>query len=272
MLEKNKIYNVDCIKGFKQIENNSIDCIIADPPYNLSKSKNWSYNASLKGTGFGGKWNITDENWDNLPFKDYIDFTLTWLSEAKRVLKNTGSIWVFGTYHNIGIINISFQLLEIEIINEIIWYKRNAFPNLSNRRFTASHENILWGHKGGPKNREYFFNAEILKTTQFPEDNLKNPGKQMRTVWDIPNNKKKGETKHGKHPTQKPIRVLNRMLLASTQTNDTVLSPFSGAGSECAAALAHNRNFIGFEINKKYVEIADKRLENITKRKNTVNE
>jgi|TARA_B100002003_G_C13862070_1_gene421964 DNA modification methylase len=142
-LKLNTINNIDCLEGYKLLEDNSIDLIIADPPYNLSKSStHWKWNNEVKNIGFGGKWNITNEDWDDISFDDYWKFSTSWILESKRVLKPTGSIWVFGTYHNIGIFNVLFQTTGIEIINEIIWYKRNAFPNLSNRRFTASHEDF----------------------------------------------------------------------------------------------------------------------------------
>ena len=259
----NKIYAMDCILGMKKLEDNSIDFVIADPPYNLSKGANLNWTGEIKKLGFGGKWIKTMEAWDNMPLMEYSEFTLLWLSEVKRVLKPTGTFWIFGTYHNIGIVNYTLQILEMEMINEIIWFKRNAFPQLGKRRFTASHETILWGHTGQPKKREYFFNYDYTKETIFPEDNIKKENRQMRTVWDIPNNKKKEEIKYGKHPTQKPIRVLERMILSSTKEDWTGLIPFAGVGSECIACLKNNRNFIGFEINEEYIEIAEKRLSNI---------
>src|SRR5205823_58277 len=134
-------------------------------------------------------------------------------SELKRVVRPTGSLWVHGTYHNIGIINFAMQVLGIEIINEVVWYKRNSFPNLSGRRLTASHESILWAHTG--KTRRYHFDYEAAKGLAFPGDALKAPGKQMRTVWDMPNNKDQQEIRFGKHPTQKPLRLLTRMLAIS---------------------------------------------------------
>lgn len=258
-MEINKIYNEDCLIGMKNILDNSIDLIIADPPYNLSKGEKLSINSTTKLSGMGGNWNKVMENWDTMSFKDYLEFTKAWLTEAQRILKPTGSMWIFGTYHNIGFINVVCQELGIEIINDVVWYKRNAFPNLSGRRLTASHENILWCNKGGKK-REYFFNYEYSKNALFPEDKLKQPEKQMRTVWDIPNNKEKNEYKWGKHPTQKPLRILNRIINISSHPNDIILTPFSGAGSECVAAKKLNRNYIGFEINKEYYDISIKRI------------
>lgn len=202
------ISHSDCIAGMKALPSNCVDIIIADPPYNLSKSGNWKWDNSVSLSGMGGNWNITNENWDNMPLGDYFNFSLAWLSEAQRILKPTGSMWIFGTYHNIGMINVACQLLGIEIINEVVWYKNGDFP----------------------------------------EDALKSPGKQMRTVWDLSNNKKSEELKYGKHPTQKPIKILTRMIKLSSQPGAIMLAPFAGAGSECVAAKATGRHYIGFEI------------------------
>jgi len=198
-LSYNKIICGDTIETMKKMPSASIDLIIADPPYNLSHGNTWSWRGGNL-PGFGGAWNKVMESWDNMSLADYFAFTSAWLSEAKRVLKPTGSIWIFGTYHNIGIINTLFQILDIEIINEVIWYKRNAFPNLSGRRLTASHETLLWGHNG-KKKRNYQFNYQVAKAFHDPSDLIKAKDKQMRTVWDIPNNKAKEEIAHGKHPT-----------------------------------------------------------------------
>lgn len=261
-MEKNIIYNDDCIHKLREFADNSIDVIIADPPYNLSKGGNWQINQATKPEGFGGDWAKVMEYWDNMPLYDYFTFTITWLSECKRVLKDTGSIWIHGTYHNMGVINMAMQLLEIEIINEVVWFKRNSFPNLTGKRLTASHETILWGHVGNPKKRKYNFNYELSKELEFPEDQIKKEGKQMRTVWDIPNNKKKEELKFGKHPTQKPVRLIDRMLKISAKTGDTVLSPFSGAGTECVSAKSLGLDYIGIEKETEYVELSLERLEN----------
>ncbi len=253
------ISNSDCIKGMKSLPDNCIDLIIADPPYNLSKSGDWKWDNSVTLPGMGGNWNITNENWDNMSLNEYFNFTVAWLAEAKRILKPTGSMWFFGTYHNIGIINIVCQMLNIEIINEVIWYKKNAFPNLSGRRLTASHETILWVHSG-EKKREYYFDYDYSKNGVFEGDDLKIQGKQMRTVWDLSNNKKREELQFGKHPTQKPIKILTRMIKLSSHPGDIMLTPFSGAGSECVAAKMTGRHYIGFEIEKEYCDISEERL------------
>jgi len=258
-IQSNVIFNEDCIIGMTNLPANCVDLIIADPPYNLSKGGVWKWDNSVKLAGMGGNWNKIMQNWDNMPFEEYMQFTELWLMQAKRILKPTGSMWIFGTYHNIGIINVICQKLDIEIINEVIWYKRNAFPNLSGRRLTASHETIIWCNKGGKK-REYYFDYEYSKNSCFLEDGLKTAGKQMRTVWDIPNNKQIDESKYGKHPTQKPLRVLDRMIRLSSKTGDLVMTPFSGSGSECVAAKLSGRNYLGFEVDKEYYKISIERL------------
>lgn len=264
------ITNGDCIEGMRALPDHCVDLIIADPPYNLSKSGDWKWDNRIPLSGMGGNWNITNENWDNMSLKDYFDFTLAWLAEAKRILKPVGSMWIFGTYHNIGVINVVCQLLGIEIINEVIWYKKNAFPNLSGRRLTASHETILWTHSGGKK-RNYYFDYEYSKNGEFLEDKLKAAGKQMRTVWDLSNNKKPEELKYGKHPTQKPIKILTRMIKLSSHPGDIMLTPFSGAGSECVAAKLTDRHYIGFEIEKEYCIISEERLSHTEKESEQMN-
>jgi len=257
-----RIYLEDCVEAMKQLPSKSVDVAIADPPYNLSKGGNWKWDNSVRLPGFGGDWSKVMAEWDDMPLAEYFGFTLAWLAELKRVVRPTGSLWVHGTYHNIGIINFALQLLEVEIINEVVWYKRNSFPNLSGRRMTASHETILWAHTGGAKNRQYYFAYDRSKDMACPEDYLKEQGKQMRTVWDIPNNKKREEIQFGKHPTQKPIRLLTRMLEISADEGDVLLVPFAGAGSDCVAAKELGVRFLAFENDPQYVEICRKRLEN----------
>lgn len=260
--ELDKVYLEDCIEGMKRIPSNSVDVAIADPPYNLSKGGCWKWDNSIHLPGFGGDWSKVMAEWDDMPLSEYFSFTVAWIAELKRIVRPSGSLWIHGTYHNIGIINFALQLLEIEIINEVTWYKRNSFPNLSGRRLTASHETILWAHTGGPKNRKYYFNYKRAKEMSCPEDNLKKNGKQMRTVWDIPNNKKRFEITFGKHPTQKPIRLLTRMLEISVQKEQILIVPFAGSGSDCVAAKELGIRFLAFENDQKYIEICKKRLAN----------
>ena len=258
----NTIINGECVSEMKKLPDSCIDLIIADPPYNLSKGGEWKCDNSVELQDMGGNWNKVMQEWDDFTFESYMTFTKVWLTEAKRILKSTGSIWIFGTYHNIGAINVICQILGIEIINEVVWYKRNAFPNLAGRRLTASHETILWCNKG-LKKREYYFDYQYSKSGDFSYDGLKTPGKQMRTVWDISNNKEKFELAYGKHPTQKPIRILKRMIKLASREGDVMLTPFSGSGSECVAAKMTGRKYIGIELDKSYCEIATDRLNHV---------
>ena len=260
----NQIFMMDCIKGMQDLADNTFDLAIADPPYNLSSGGTWKWDNSIQLKGMGGNWSKVMETWDNVPLVDYFTFTMAWLKEVKRLVKPEGSIWVHGTYHNSGVINLCMQILGIEIINEVVWYKRNSFPNLSGRRLTASHETILWAHTGG-KHRKYFFNYEASKNFQYPEDLLKTQGTQMRTVWDIPNNKKKEELAFGRHPTQKPERLIQRMIDISMCDGGSLLVPFAGSGTECVVAAKNNCTFTGFELDSSYVELAKKRVDSVAR-------
>src|SRR5208337_4816072 len=196
--------------------------------------------------GMGGAWKLADHTWDLFSGVDAFKHTLTWLAELKRLVRPTGSIWIHSTYHNIGLANVACQALSLEIINEVIWYKRNAFPNLAARRLTASHESLLWVHTGGAK-RRYRFNYDDAKGAAFVGDSMKSAGKQLRTVWDIPNNKAKDELRYGQHPTQKPLRLLERLFLISGSKGGTCLVPFMGSGSDMLAAVRYGMDPTGFE-------------------------
>lgn len=254
------VHHEDCIEGMRRLPENSIDVAIADPPYNLSKGGDWSWNGDAPLPGFGGKWAKVMAEWDDLPLTEYFEFTVAWLRALRRVVRPTGSFWIHGTYHNIGIVNFALQALGIEIINEVIWYKRNAFPNLARRRLTASHETVLWVHTGTATRRNYRFRYDLAKALDCPEDRLKIAGKQMRTVWDIPNNKSREELKHGKHPTQKPLRLLDRQLRLSSEPGQLCLVPFAGSGSAGVAAQHCGLHFLGFETEQEYVDLARQRI------------
>jgi len=253
-----EVYHGDFLELASTIPSKSVDLIIADPPYNTSKGNVWAMKHGAL-PGFGGDWRKMSQTWDDMTLGDYVCFTLAWLTEAQRVLKQTGSMWVHGTYHNAGVTNVAMQILGIEIINEIIWYKRNSFPNLAGRRLTASHETILWAHRGGK--RSYYFDYEYSKSGNFSDDVLKSPGKQMRTVWDLPNNKPRKELAHGKHPAQKPVRLARRLIRLSARPGQVCLVPFAGAGTECVAARQEGLHYVGFEIDESYIEIARARLD-----------
>ncbi len=249
----------DAIVGMSELPDNSFDLAIADPPYGASTAATWKIEKEHQLPGFGGAWKLSSHNWDMLNGIEGFDFTLRWLGELKRLVKPTGSIWIHSTYHNSGVVNVACQLLGLEIINEVVWFKRNAFPNLAARRLTASHETILWVHTGNGK-RQYRFNYEEVKAASFPEDNFKERGKQLRTVWDIPNNKAKDELRFGTHPTQKPLRLTDRMLLISGMRGGRLLVPFLGAGTEMLAGIRYGMECVGFETNKEYFDLACQRI------------
>ncbi len=252
------VQHLDALVGMRRLPDASVDVAIADPPYNASKGGAWKWDGSVPLPGFGGPWKKVGERWDAMTLADYVAFTRAWLGELARVVRPTGSLWVHGTYHNAGIINFVMQTLAIEIINEVVWYKRNSFPNLSGRRLTASHESILWAHTG--RKRRYYFDYETSKAMSCPGDALKLPGKQMRTVWDVPNNKARAELRFGKHPTQKPEGLATRILTLSARRGAICLVPFVGAGTECVAARRLGMRFLGFELDADYVAIARRRL------------
>ena len=254
-----ELYLQDALQGMSEMPENSVDLAICDPPYGAATNANWNYNSSNKINGFGGNWKLNNEEWDLLKGNEIFRTSYLWLKELKRLVKPTGSIWVHATYHNSGFVNVVCQLLGLEIINEVAWYKRNAFPNLSARRLTASHETILWVHTGGNK-RKYNFNYDEVKKAKFASDNLKEAGKQLRTVWDIPNNKAKDELRFGAHPTQKPLRVVERIMMVSGIKGGKLLVPFAGSGTEMIAGIKYGMHPVGFEINDEYFELAKKRI------------
>lgn len=249
----------DAIAAMRELPAQAFDLAICDPPYGASTTANWRLADGHGLPGFGGAWQLAAHNWDALSGLAGFESTICWLSEVQRLVRPGGSVWIHATYHNAGIVNVACQLLGLEIINEVIWYKRNAFPNLSARRLTASHETLLWVHTGG-KRREYFFNYAAVKAAAFPEDSLKEPQRQLRTVWDIPNNKTPDERQHGSHPTQKPLRLTRRLLLIAARPGGKLLVPFAGSGSEMVAGLEYGMHCTGFEIEPHYFELARQRI------------
>jgi excisionase family DNA binding protein len=255
---KNQLFLGDCLEILKAIPTHSIDCLITDPPYNISGYDHKKQIGWLKSNDFWKKqkaFKKIDENWDKFSDDDYESFTIEWLSEIKRIVKPNGNIAIFGSYHNIYKIGYLIEKLDLKIINSIIWYKRNAFPNVTQRMFCESTEQIIWCVNESKKNaKNWTFNYQIMKEL--------NGGVQMRNLFDVPLTKQ-SEREFGKHPSQKPLEVLNNLVLALTNEGDTVLDCFLGSGTTAVSALQHKRNFVGIEQNYEYLQIAEKRLENI---------
>jgi len=245
------IFNEDCLVILQLIPENSIDMIFADPPYMLSNDGITCQNGKMVKVN-KGKWDKSNG------FEEDTVFHNEWISACRRILKPEGTIWISGTYHSIYQCGYLLQKNNFHILNDIAWFKPNASPNLSCRFFTASHETILWARKD--RKAKHTFNYDEMKNGLFPEDKLKKENAQMRSVWSIPT-KKSGEKEHGKHPTQKPLDLLKRIVLASTNENDIVLDPFCGSGTTgVACAFFKNRSFIGIEIDKDYCGLAKRRL------------
>lgn len=233
----------DSLKIIKTFEDNSIDLIFADPPYFLSNDGISCSNGKMVSVNKG--------DWDKYNGKKEMDeFNTLILKEFKRIIKPTGSIWVSGTYHNIFSLGSIMQELELKILNNIIWEKNNPAPNLSCRMFTHSTESILWARKN--EKAKHFYNYELMKE--------ENNGKQMKDVWRFPTTPK-SEKKFGKHPTQKPLSLLRRIVKASSKEGDIILDPFMGSGTTGVAAIEKNRRFIGIELEEEYFLIAKKRIE-----------
>lgn len=250
----------DCLQGMTSLPDHSFDLAIVDPPYGASTTADWKLNRNHGLPGMGGQWKLADHAWDLFSGVEAFRSTVAWLAQLQRLVRATGSIWIHGTYHNIGFANVACQMLGLEIINEVIWYKRNAFPNLAARRLTASHETLLWVHTGGSK-RQYRFNYDDVKAASFVSDSLKSPGKQLRTVWDIPNNKNRDELRHGQHPTQKPLRLIERLFIISGVKGGSCLVPFMGSGTDLVAAIRFGMEPTGFEVDQEYFEVSCKRVE-----------
>ena len=246
----NSIYNLDCIEFTKQIKNDSIDLIFADPPYNLSGS-----NFKMKFTKSGGADLSTNKGkWDRFTDAEFEEFTKQWLTECHRVLKKNGSIWVAGTYHNIYLVGYLMKKIGFDILNEVLWHKSDATPNLSCTRFVADHENFIWARKG----KGNVFNYKEMKEM--------NGGKQMRSIWT------KGKTTGGKkiHPTQKPEWLLERVILSTSTENGIVFDPFLGSGTTAVIAKKLGRSYLGTELDKEYYQKSIKRIKETQVCKNTI--
>ena len=238
----------DCIAQMRKLPAKSVDMIFADPPYNLQ----------LGGELFrpdGSHVDAVTDDWDKFDtFAAYDAFTRAWLAEANRILKDNGTIWVIGSYHNIFRVGVAVQDLGFWILNDIVWRKNNPMPNFRGTRFTNAHETLIWASKG--EKAKYTFNYRSMKTL--------NDEIQMRSDWEFPicggQERLKGADGHKVHPTQKPEALLYRVLLACTKPGDVVLDPFFGTGTTGAVAKRLGRHWIGIEREHVYIEAAKTRI------------
>ena len=248
-LPLNTILEGDCIAEMARLPDKSVDMIFADPPYNLQ----------LQGDLFrpeGGRVDAVDDDWDKFEsLQTYDDFTREWLAEARRILKDDGTIWVIGSYHNIYRVGALLQDADFWILNDIVWRKANPMPNFRGTRFTNAHETLIWCAKDGKA--KYTFNYRAMKALN---DDL-----QMRSDWMLPicagAERVKDDAGEKAHPTQKPEALLYRILLACTKPGDVVLDPFFGTGTTGAVARRLGRKLIGIEREAKYVKVARARIE-----------
>jgi site-specific DNA-methyltransferase (adenine-specific) len=247
----NKIIEGETINNLKKIPSNSIDLIFADPPYFMQTD---GILLRTEGTPFDG----VDDDWDKFNnYEDYDEFCKQWLSECYRVLKKDGSIWVIGAFQNIYRIGYLMQNIGFWILNDVVWSKPNPVPNFKGTRFTNSNETMLWCTK--TKDSRYTFNYKTMKHL--------NGGKQMKSVWNIGicigNERIKNEDGKKAHSTQKPEQLLFNVILSSTKYGDIVCDPFMGSGTTAAVAKKLGRAFIGIEREKKYIQIANKRIDKV---------
>ncbi|PKB25021.1 modification methylase [Novosphingobium kunmingense] len=243
-----RILDGDCVEAMRSLPGASVDMIFADPPYNLQLGGDLS-------RPDGSHVDAVTDHWDQFDsFAAYDKFSREWLTEARRVLKPNGSLWVIGSYHNIYRLGAMLQDMGFWILNDIVWRKSNPMPNFKGTRFTNAHETLLWCSMG--EKAKYTFNYRAMKTLN---DEL-----QMRSDWVLPicggqERLKKGG--HKVHPTQKPEALLYRVMLATTNKGDVVLDPFFGTGTTGAVAKRLGREWIGCEREGLYREAALERIE-----------
>lgn len=246
----NKIVKGDCIEILKKLPDNSVDLIFADPPYNLQlQGELWRPNQT--------KVDAVNDDWDKfISFEDYDRFSQEWLKECRRVLKEDGTIWVIGSYHNIFRIGKIMQDVGFWVLNDILWIKTNPMPNFKGTRFNNAHETLIWASKH--KDSRYTFHYKTMKAFN---DDL-----QLRSDWYIPicNGRERLKDNGGNkiHSTQKPEALLYRIIISTSNPNDIVLDPFIGSGTTGAIAKKLGRNFIGIEKEENYIKVANERIAN----------
>lgn len=240
-----ELYYSDVFEALTHFAPESVDLIFADPPYFLSNDGITCHGGKMVSVN-KGEWDQVD----NLEQKHA--FNRKWISLCKDILTPNGSIWISGTYHNIYSIGMALEQEGFKIINNVTWHKTNPPPNLACRCFTHSTETIIWAQKADKKSKHYF-NYELMKEL--------NAGKQMKDVWTGPLTPPNEKT-YGKHPTQKPLYVLERIILASSKKGDVVLDPFCGSSTTGVAAKQLGREYIGIDSNEDFIKLSKERLKN----------
>ncbi|MDA0261326.1 MAG: site-specific DNA-methyltransferase [Proteobacteria bacterium] len=243
-----QIIQADCLSALASLPAESVDMVFADPPYNLQLER------ALHRPDHS-RVDAVDDDWDKFAnFSAYDEFTEAWLTGCRRVLRDTGTLWVIGSYHNIFRVGAKLQDLGFWILNDVVWRKSNPMPNFRGRRFTNAHETLIWCTKERNQKR-YTFNYNAMKAL--------NEDLQMRSDWLLPLCTGRERLKiNGQkaHPTQKPEALLYRVILAATRINDVVLDPFFGTGTTGVVAKRLRRHYIGIERDAGYAALADARL------------
>ena len=249
-LPLDQILQGDCIDILNSLPEKSIDLVFADPPYNLQlHNQLWRPNMT--------RVDAVEDTWDKFEdFAAYDRFTRDWLKACRRVLKDTGTLWVIGSYHNIYRVGAILMDLGYWILNDVVWIKTNPMPNFRGVRFTNAHETLIWAQK--IKGARYTFHHHAIKSL--------NDGLQMRSDWEIPlcTGKERMKLDGTKaHSTQKPEAILYRVILASSNPGDIILDPFFGSGTTGAVAKKLHRHWIGIERDPAYIQIAQRRNDSI---------
>lgn len=233
------LYLGDSLKILKKLE--PVDLIFADPPYFLSNNGITCQSGKMV--------SVNKADWDKTDDKH--KFNRKWIKMCYPLVKKNGSIFISGTLHNIYSVGMALEQENFKILNNITWQKTNPPPNLGCRCFVHSTETILWA-KPNKKKYKHYFDYKLMKE--------ENDGKQMKDVW-TSNLTPKCEKSEGKHPTQKPLFILDRIIRAASQESDVVLDPFCGSGTTAVAALRNNRKFIGIDNNEEYLKLTIKRIQ-----------
>jgi site-specific DNA-methyltransferase (adenine-specific) len=258
------LYKGDSLSLLSRFEAGTFDLIFADPPYFLSNG-GFTCKAGKRVPVRKGAWD------ESRGVQDDHDFTMSWLAACKRVLKPSGTLWVSGTQHVIFSVGFAMQKLGYKLLNTVTWYKPNASPNLSCRYFTHSTELLIWASPN-PK-------GKLLHTFNYPAMKAVNGGKQMRDVWNLPRtgeeeltadgagrvwsqiSPRKSEKALGAHPTQKPLALLERIVLSTTAEDQLVLDPFNGSGTTGVASVKHGRRYVGIDMDEEYLDLTRRRLQ-----------
>lgn len=240
----------ECVEVMRSLSDKSVDLVFADPPYNMQLGD------GVKRPETGAVIDSVTDAWDQFDsFAAYDAFTLAWLTEAKRLLKPTGALWVIGSYHNIYRVGSIMMDLGFWTLGDILWIKDNPMPQMAGVRFCNAHETLIWAKTS--KTAKYTFHYQDMKSA--------NGGKQMRSDWYFPicqgHERIKGADGKKVHPTQKPEALLHRIITATTNLGDTILDPFFGTGTTGAVAKKTGRHYIGIERETVYIEAARKRID-----------